>query len=74
MDINLNKFEKDAMAREIKNYFRAERDEEFGDLAVMLLIDFISENLGKYYYNAGVRDARKYISEKLEEIGEIEIY
>lgn len=74
MKIKLTKSEQEAMIREIKSFHLDERDEEIGDLAAMLILDFITDSLGKFYYNAGVRDAKSYIFEKLEEISELEIY
>jgi uncharacterized protein (DUF2164 family) len=68
------KYEKDEMIREIQRFFKEERDEEIGNLAAMIALDFISKNLGKFYYNKGVQDSSKFISEKLMEISEIEKY
>jgi uncharacterized protein (DUF2164 family) len=70
----LEKYEEEEMIREIQRFFREERDEEIGNLAAVLLLDFISKNLGKFYYNKGVQDSHKFISERLLELSEIEKY
>jgi uncharacterized protein (DUF2164 family) len=70
----LEKYEEEKMIREIQRFFMEERDEEIGNLASILLLDFISKNLGKFYYNKGVQDSYKFMSDKLMELSEIEKY
>ena len=42
----------------VRDHLRTERGEEPGDLAVLLLFDFIAEQLGPFYFNAGVQAAQ----------------
>ncbi len=70
--MEFSKYEKSEMLREIKNFFHKERDEEIGDLGAELILDFISNKLGKYYFNQGVKEAKKFVIERLEEISDIE--
>lgn len=42
----------------LQAYFREERDEELGDLAANLLLDFIEREIGPIFYNQGVKDAK----------------
>ena len=56
----------------IKAFFSEERDEDLGDLAAMLILDFISESFGPYYYNKGLEDAKSFLSEKIEDIYTLE--
>ena len=42
----------------LKAYFREERDEDLGDLAADLLLDFIGREIGPIFYNQGVKDAK----------------
>ena len=49
--------------RQIQQYFYEERDEEIGELAAENILDFFSDKLGSYYYNAGVTDAGKLAEE-----------
>ncbi|MGL4392766.1 MAG: DUF2164 domain-containing protein [Fusobacteriaceae bacterium] len=67
-----NKHEKDEMIREIQFFFKTERDEEIGNLAAEIVLDFVSNKLGKNFFNKGVRDARKFMLEKLDEIIDVE--
>jgi uncharacterized protein (DUF2164 family) len=39
-------------------YFREEREEEIGELAAGMLLDFIEREIGPVFYNRGVRDAK----------------
>ena len=52
----------------IKVFFSKERDEDLGDLAAMLILEFISEYFGPYFYNKGINDAKYYLQEKLEDL------
>jgi uncharacterized protein (DUF2164 family) len=42
----------------IQRYFENERDESMGELAAMLLLDFLAEEIGEVFYNRGVDDAQ----------------
>ena len=42
----------------VRAHLRAERGEEPGELAVLLLFDFVAEQLGPLYFNAGVQAAQ----------------
>lgn len=46
------------LLHKLKAYFREERDEDLGDLAANLLLDFIERELGPIFYNQGVKDAK----------------
>lgn len=65
-----NKWE---MEKLIKDYFGKERDEDLGDLASLLLLDFFIEELGPYLYNQGVEDAYAYIKDKTEDLFALQI-
>ncbi len=56
--------------RRLQEYFASERDEELGDLAVTLLYDFIAEEIGPFFYNLGLSDARRRVEQLLAGIGE----
>ncbi len=73
--IFLTKEQRDAMTESLQRYFREERDdEEFGRLAAELLLRHILREIAPDIYNAGVRDAARYLSQRIDDIGEIEIY
>jgi len=60
---------KQCMAR-IQRYFRDERGEDLGELAQTLIFDFIAEELGPFFYNQGLRDARGRVEQLLAGVGE----
>ena len=62
------------MITAIKNYFLNEREEELGDLASNLMLNFIIEELAPEFYNKGVYDSYKYISERAEDLLSIQKY
>lgn len=66
--IRLNAEQKKAMAAAIKAFFQNERDEEIGNLAAMLFVDFILKEFGPVFYNQGVADANRYMLERVEDM------
>ena len=72
--IKLTKEKKEEMISEIKNYFLNEREEELGDLSTNLMLNFIIEELAPEFYNQGVYDSYKYISDRNEDLLSIQKY
>lgn len=66
--IELNKEKKDEMIRLIRDYFLKERDEDLGDLAAELILDFFVENIAPEFYNQGVYDSYVFIKDKAEDL------
>jgi len=56
----------------IRLFFAEERDEDLGELASLLLLEFISEKFGPYYYNLGINDAKYFLQEKIEDLYSLE--
>jgi uncharacterized protein (DUF2164 family) len=52
----------------IKQYFSRGREEEIGDLAAGLMMDFILEKLAPEFYNQGIDDAHKYLQDAVEDL------
>lgn len=71
--IKLTKEKKEDMIAGIKRYYLNERDEEIGDLASNLMLSFIMEELAPEFYNQGVMDSYKFISERSEDLLSIQI-
>lgn len=67
-EIQLSKEHKNKMAHKLKEYVELEFDIEIGNLQSDIFVDFITESLGKYYYNKGVADASSFMSEKTEDL------
>ncbi|UPM53913.1 DUF2164 family protein [Gottfriedia acidiceleris] len=53
---------------QLQTYFLQERDEELSELSLMLLVDFISQKLGPMFYNKGVEDSQRFMSERVEDL------
>ncbi len=66
--IKVTKERRDAMVYEIKYYFSKEREEEIGDLASGLILDFILEKIAPEFYNQGVYDSHKYMEDAVEDL------
>ncbi len=66
--IKLSKEKQQAMIEEIKSYFFNERNEEIGELAAVFILDFFTEKLAPEFYNQGVFDSYRFISEKTEDL------
>ncbi|SFM51818.1 Uncharacterized conserved protein, DUF2164 family [Gracilibacillus orientalis] len=69
---SLAKEKQDEMINTIQNYFATERQEELGNLEAGFILDFIMVEIAPTFYNQGVRDAHQFLSEKLEDVFEIE--
>lgn len=68
----LTKQEKEKLVGAIQGYFEKERGEQIGDLAAMLVLEFFMEELAPVFYNKGVEDSHAYMTEKLDDIFEIQ--
>jgi uncharacterized protein (DUF2164 family) len=67
-NIKVTKEKRDDMILAIRNYFSKEREEELGDLAAGLILDFIIEELAPEFYNQGVFDSYKYMQDTTEDL------
>ncbi|OZM56277.1 hypothetical protein CIB95_12705 [Lottiidibacillus patelloidae] len=65
MDINISKDIKKEIINSIQAYFHEERDDEIGDLAAELLLDFFLEQIGPHFYNQGVHDAKDMVMDRM---------
>lgn len=71
--IKISDAKKEEMRRKIVAYFDNERDEDLGELASQLILDFFIEELGADFYNQGIEDAQVYIRDKLEDLYSLQI-
>ncbi|SFG09407.1 Uncharacterized conserved protein, DUF2164 family [Desulfotomaculum arcticum] len=67
-EIKISKEKRDEMISAIKTYFSKERDEELGDLAALLILDFFIEKLAPEFYNQGVYDSYNYMIDRIEDL------
>lgn len=68
--INLPKEAKDQMIGSIQAYFELERDETIGELGAEMLVDFFVKEIGLYYYNQGVDDAKVMVEQRWSAVEE----
>jgi uncharacterized protein (DUF2164 family) len=53
---------------QLQDYFLQERDEELSELGAILLLDFISQKLGPLYFNKGIEQSQKFMTERVEDL------
>lgn len=70
--VNLSQELKKQAIDDIKRYFLENREEEIGQLAAELLLDFMLEKVGAVIYNQAIRDAHTFMSEKVEDLYALE--
>ena len=68
MAITLAKEVEERLIASIKRYFEEQMDEEIGDLKAELLLDLFIRQLGPPVYNQAIKDAHKFIQEKLHDL------
>jgi uncharacterized protein (DUF2164 family) len=56
------------MISEIQHFFYEERGEEIGNLAAENILEFVKSQLGPYFYNEAIKDARHLMEEKLASV------
>jgi len=66
--IEFSKQEKAELVDKVQQYFNDELAQELGQFDAEFLLDFFSEQLGAYYYNRGLADARTVIERNLDNI------
>lgn len=66
--IELTKERREQLLSEIKKFYSSERDETIGDLAALVILDFIMEKIAPEIYNQGVYDSYAYMKESTEDL------
>ena len=59
---DLKKEEKEKLEEEIKSFVMAELEVDINNLQIQLLIKFMKERFGAYFYAQGLRDAKDYLT------------
>ena len=68
LKINIDEGKRNDMINSIRKYFLDEREEDLGDLAANLILDFFIEKLGPEIYNQGIEDSYKYMNHSIEDL------
>lgn len=71
--IKLPKEEKEALVRDVQQYFEEERSETIGNLAAEQILDHMIQLLGPHLYNKAIADARAVVLEKIGQVDD-ELY
>jgi len=66
--IELDKERKQRMVRAIQTYFDEKLDQEIGQLAAELLLEFFVKQVGPTIYNQAVKDAQAFLQDKLMDL------
>lgn len=66
--ITLSKEQKTNAAVKIKDYVMENFDIEIGNLQSGIFVDFITNNIGVYYYNKAIADSLSFMTEKAEDL------
>lgn len=69
-DISFTPAERQQLCEKLNRYLTDELDTELGQFDIEFLVDFISREIGSFYYNRGLYDAQTVMSAKLELISE----
>ena len=69
-EIKFSKEEVEIIAKKIQLYFSEELNNEIGQFDAQFFLDFISEEIGPYFYNRGLYDAQSILENRMEIISE----
>ena len=61
--------QQDAASR-LRAYLRDEMDVEVGQLPAEMLVEFIERDIGRLFYNRGLRDAETVVRQKVEDVAD----
>ena len=67
-EIKFSAEEKALIVDKLKRYFSVELDQDLGQFDAEFLLDFISSEMGAYYYNRDLGDARAVMQSKLDQV------
>jgi len=69
-EIKFSKEEIEIITKKIQLYFSEELDREIGQFDAQFLLDFISEEIGPYFYNRGLYDAQAILESRMDSISD----
>lgn len=67
--IEFSREETKAIVGDMRRYFAAELD-PIGELPAEMLLDFLKEAIGPYFYNRGLYDAQALLTQRVEDLTE----
>jgi len=60
--------EKRILTDKIRHFMREEHDQDLGRFGAEFLLEFFTKEIGPYYYNQGLYDARSVLMSKIEDV------
>ena len=66
--IEFSSNEKNIIAKSLQNYIDKELDQELSNFEAQFLLDFITDEIGGYFYNRGIYDAQSILEQNMENI------
>lgn len=69
-EITFSEAEKEVLVGKVKRYFEDELNQDIGQFDAEFLIDFFSKEVGAYFYNRGLYDAKALLEERMDSITE----
>ncbi|QWP78003.1 DUF2164 domain-containing protein [Lysobacter sp. K5869] len=66
--IKFNDDEKARLVAKLQRYFSEELKQSIGRFDAEFMLDFLSEELGAYYYNRGVADAQAVLAARVDDL------
>ena len=68
MQSNFTKEQKEEITHKIKVYFESELESEIGGFDAEFLLEFFAKEIGGHFYNKGLQDAQKSITQQMESL------
>jgi uncharacterized protein (DUF2164 family) len=65
-DIKFSSAQKELLVQKLQGYFSKELEQDLGQFDADFLLDFFSKEMGSYFYNQGIYDAQRLLTEKLD--------
>jgi len=66
----LSKDEMQEAAARLRAYLHDEMEVEVGQLPAEMLVEFIGRDIGRLFYNRGLRDAETVVRQKVEDVAD----
>jgi uncharacterized protein (DUF2164 family) len=69
-EIKFSTVQKESLVQKLQQYFSNELDQELAQFDADFLLDFFTKEMGNHFYNQGIYDAQKLLTEKLDYISD----
>ena len=68
--IDFSKDEKAEIIKRVQRYFDTELDQPIGTLPAEFLLEFLTGEIGNFFYNRGLADARQALALKVDDLND----